>query len=90
VLPLGAKVQVAATAAVGPRLSGVSSLWTLQLLRFEPDVAAPPADRVENHDPGQQHRRGMNNGSPNFLKCAAVLAAIKTKAWRWPPKGGQS
>jgi hypothetical protein len=84
VLPLGAKVQVAATAAVGPRLSGVSSLWTLQLLRFEPDVAAVPTDRVENHDPGQQHRRSTSNGSHNILKCAAVLAAIKTK-----PGGGR-
>jgi hypothetical protein len=30
----------------------VSSLWTLQRLCFEPDVAANSFDREENRDPG--------------------------------------
>jgi hypothetical protein len=54
VLSLGAKVQAIATEAVGPFYSSASPLWTLQWLRFGPDVAAAFADCVENRDPGQQ------------------------------------
>lgn len=45
-------MQAIATEAVGPRCSNASPLWTLQWLRFGSDVAAAPADRVENRDPG--------------------------------------
>ena len=61
-MPDGAKVQAAAAESLGPRECYASSLWTLQRLRFEPDVAADDPDREENHDPGQaaeRHRLGL-------------------------------
>jgi hypothetical protein len=36
-----------------PRDEYASSLWTLQRLYFEPDVAAKLFDRGENRDPGR-------------------------------------
>jgi len=48
------------TASEGPgsRARHASPLWTLQHLRFGPDVAAAHADRGENRDPGVT--AGMN------------------------------
>jgi hypothetical protein len=54
--PPGEGAGNCAVRAVGTR-SHVSPLWTLQCPRFGtgPDVAAAPADRGENRDPGGQH-----------------------------------
>jgi hypothetical protein len=36
-----------------------SSLWTLQHLRFGPDVAADYSDREENRDPGRRQEKSL-------------------------------
>jgi hypothetical protein len=50
--PPGRGCRLAAAVRLAPRDEYASSLWTLQRLYFEPDVAAKLLDRGENRDPG--------------------------------------
>jgi hypothetical protein len=57
--PPGRGCRLAASEGLEPRAAHVSSLWTLQRLRFEPEVAANSFDREENRDPGLAIPRAM-------------------------------
>ena len=84
-MPDGARVQATATEGLGPRKRHASPLWTLQRLRFEPDVAADPSDRGENRDPGTgteaikiqlTEEARLENGPPSqgVLQCFDQIA----------------